>query len=259
MMINKTKKTFLAITLLVATSFSFAEKPLKIGVEGAYPPFSKVTKTGEVVGFDIDIAKALCAQMKRKCEMVQIDWDGLIPALKGRKIDAIIASMTATPERAKSIDFTDRYYRIPVKTIRRKGSGIEFSKKSMKGKTIGVQVSTTFAKHMTDLFSDVATIKTYTSNDEALLDLQAGRVDVVAAESLVLQDGFLKKEVGKNFEFFGPDLVDEKYYGKGIAVGIRQHSDKLKTAFNNAIKAIRKNGKYKEVNDKYFDIDVYGK
>lgn len=256
---KKTTKLMLVTALTATATFSMAEKVLKIGVEGAYPPFSEVNKAGEVVGFDIDIAKALCAEMKRECKMVQIDWDGLIPALKGRKIDAIIASMSATPERKKSIDFTERYYRIPVKTIRKKGSGITFDKDSMKGKIIGVQTSTTFDKHMTDLFGDVAEIKRYTSNDEALLDLQAGGVDVVAAESLVLQDGFLKKEAGKDFEFFGPDLVDEKYYGEGIAIGLRQKQDALKAAFNAAIKGIRENGKYKEINDKYFDIDVYGK
>ncbi len=252
-------KILLASAVAAAATFSLAsEKTLKIGVEGAYPPFSEVTKDGKLVGFDVDIANALCEQMQRKCDLVQIDWDGLIPALKGRKIDAIIASMSATPERKKSIDFTDRYYRIPVKLVRKKGADVDFSEAAMKGKTIGVQTSTTFDKHMTDLFGKVATIKRYTSNDEALLDLQAGRVDAVAAESLVLQEGFLKKEKGAGFEFFGPDLVDEKYYGEGIAIGIRQKQDKLKAAFNQAIKDIRANGKYKALNDKYFDIDVYG-
>ncbi len=255
---KKTTQLLLATALMGTATFSMAEKTLKIGVEGAYPPFSEVNKEGKVVGFDIDIANALCAEMKRECKMVQVDWDGMIPALKGRKIDAIIASMSATPERKKSIDFTDRYYRIPVKTIRKKGADIAFNKESMKGKIIGVQTSTTFDKHMTDLFGDVAEIKRYVSNDEALLDLQSGGVDVVAAESLVLQEGFLKKEAGKKFEFFGPDLVDEKYYGEGIAIGIRQKQDALKEAFNKAIKAIRESGKYKEINDKYFDIDVYG-
>ncbi|PID64142.1 MAG: nickel transporter [Gammaproteobacteria bacterium] len=238
---------------------AYKGKKLKIGIEGAYPPFSETDKDGKLIGFDVDIAKALCAEMKSNCELKQIDWDGMIPALKGRKIDAIIASMSATPERKKSIDFTDRYYRIPVKLVRKKGAKVEFDEASMKGKTIGVQTSTTFDKHMTDLFGKVATIKRYTSNDEALLDLIAGRVDAVAAESLVLQEGFLKKEKGKNFEFFGPDLVDEKYYGEGIAIGIRQKQDKLKEAMNQAIQAIRANGKYKAINDKYFDIDVYGK
>lgn len=256
---NTFKKIILASAIAtVATLSVAAEKALKIGVEGAYPPFSEVTKDGKLVGFDVDIAKAVCKQMQRECKLVQIDWDGLIPALKGRKIDAIIASMSATEERKKSIDFTNRYYRIPVKLVRRKGADVDFSEAAMKGKTIGVQTSTTFDKHMTDLFASVANIKRYTSNDEALLDLIAGRVDVVAAESLVLQEAFLKKEKGADFEFFGPDLVDEEYYGEGIAIGIRQKQDQLKAAFNKAIKDIRENGTYKTINDKYFDIDVYG-
>lgn len=253
------KKILLATAITATATLSVAaEKALKIGVEGAYPPFNEINKDGELVGFDVDIAKALCEQMKRECELVQIDWDGLIPALKGRKIDAIAASMSATPERRKSIDFTDRYYRIPVKLVRKKGADVDFSEDAMKGKVLGVQTSTTFDKHMTDLFGKVADIKRYTSNEEALLDLIAGRVDAVAAESLVLQEGFLNKEKGANFEFFGPDLVDEKYYGEGIAIGIRQKQEALKTDLNQAIKAIRDNGKYKELNDKYFDIDVYG-
>ncbi len=255
---KKTTQLLLATALMGTATFSMAEKTLKIGVEGAYPPFSEVNKDGEVVGFDIDITNALCAEMKVKCELKKVAWDGMIPALKGRKIDAIIASMSATEKRKKSIDFTDRYYRIPVKVVRKKGSGVEFDKEGMKGKIIGVQKSTPFSDHMQDLFGDVAEIKRYASNDEALLDLQAGGVDVVAAESLVLQEGFLKKPEGANFEFFGPDLVEEKYYGQGIAIGIRKKQDALKESFNKAIKAIRENGKYKEINDKYFDIDVYG-
>lgn len=255
---KKSSKIVLAAVMTLASSFALAEKNLKIGVEGAYPPFSEVNSSGEVVGFDIDIANALCDTMQAKCELVQIDWDGLIPALKGRKIDAIIASMSATEERKQSIDFTDRYYRIPVKLIRQKGSDVEFSPESMTGKTIGVQVSTTFDKHMTDLFGEVADIKRYNSNDEAYIDLQAGRLDVVAAESLALKAGFLDTEAGQNYEFFGPDLTDEKYYGEGIAIGIRQGQDELKADFNNAIKTIRENGTYKAINDKYFEIDVYG-
>ncbi len=112
---------------------------------------------------------------------------------------------------------------------------------------------------MTDLFGGVAEIKRYQTGNDAYLDLKAGRIDIVAGESLALKDGFLNKEAGKDFEFFGPDLVDEKYYGEGIAIGLNKGSDKLREAINQAIKDIRANGKYKEINDKYFDFDVYGK
>ncbi len=254
---KKINKVILATALTLSSSFALAEKTLKIGIEGAYPPFSQVNTKGEVVGFDIDIANALCAEMKRKCELIKLEWEGLIPALKGRKIDAIIASMSATEQRRKSIDFTDRYYRVPARAVRQKGSNITFSKEGLKDKLIGVQSSSTFDKHMTALFSDVAEIKRYGSNDEVFLELLSGRLDAGVASVLVIQRGFLDKE-GKNFEFFGPLLTDEKYYGEGVAIGIRKNSKKLKSEFNAAIKAIRENGVYKKINDQYFNFDVYG-
>lgn len=250
-------------SILVTVFFSFigtvamAEKDLKIGIEGAYPPFSQTNKDGEVTGFDIDIANALCEEMKRQCTFINIDWDGLIPALKGRKIDAIIASMKATEERKKSIDFTDRYYREPGRLVRKKGSNIEYTKDGMKGKAIGVQTSTTFDNQMTDLFGDVADIKRYTNMNEVYLDLLSGRLDVGVASTLVLKNAFLQKD-GKDFEFFGPNLTEEKYQGTGTAIGIRKNSDTLRKSFNDAIKALRDSGKYKTINDKYFDFDIYG-
>lgn len=256
----KTLKKTLFAAAIILTAPAFAERTLKIGFAGAYPPFSVVDKDGNPQGFDIDIAKALCEAMKRQCKISEIEWDGLIPALKGRKIDMIVSSMNATEERRKNIDFTDRYYRAAVRVARKKGSGIEFSKAGLKDKVLGVQVSTTSDKHLTDLFGDVMTINRYNSNDEAMLDLQAGRVDIVAAEALVLSDALLKKENGDDYEFFGPDLVaiGPEYYGAGVAVGLRKNSDKLREAINQAIKTIRKNGTYKTINDKYFDFDIYG-
>lgn len=250
-------KIFLITLLALFTGFASAGKTIKIGVEGAYPPFAEVNQKGEIIGFDIDISNALCKEIKRQCQFVLIDWDGLIPALQARKIDAIIASMSATEERKKAIDFTDRYYRIPAKAIRKKGSNIEFNKTSLTGKSIGVQISTTIDKHITDLFSDVAKINRYNSNNDGYLDLKTGRIDIFASDSLPLKY-FLDSKAGQDYEFFGPDLVDKKYHGEGIAIGIRKNNPKLRDAFNHAIKAIRKNGVYKAINDKYFDFDVYG-
>jgi len=251
----------LSVSVLTAammlSSATFAQKALKIGVEGAYPPFSSMDKNGRIVGFDIDIAKALCDQMQRHCQLVKVDWDGMIPALKARKIDAIIASMLATGKRKKAIDFTAHYYNAPSRFIRKKGANVTYSKPGMQGKVIGVQVATAQEQNVRDVFAQVSDIKTYNTNNEALLDLQAGRVDAVIAGALVLEE-FLSKPQGQGFEFFGPKLSDEKYYGKGVAIGIRKNSNKLKAAFNAAIKAIRSNGIYKTINDQYFSFDIYG-
>jgi len=97
---------------------------IRIGVEGAYPPFSVVAPDGSLKGFDIDIAKALCAQMNVECSLVQQDFDGMIPALQARKFDAIIASMSITDERKKSVAFSDKYYNSPSRLVVKKGTRV---------------------------------------------------------------------------------------------------------------------------------------
>lgn len=255
---KKFVKGVLAAAVFGVATVASAADVLEIGVEGAYPPFSKVNDSGDVEGFDIDIANALCAELKRECKLVQVDWDGLIPSLMTRKIDAIIASMNATEERKKSVDFTDKYYQIPAKFVRKKGNNIELTKDGMKGKVVALQRATIFENYVKGEFPDVE-IKSYNTNDEALLDLKAGRADAVIAESLALVDGLLKAEGGDDYELFGPDLTDEKYFGTGAAIAIRKGDAELQKQFNAAIQAILSSGKYKEINDQYFDFDIYGK
>ena len=126
--------------MILGTSVSANEwNKIRIGVEGAYPPFSEVAPDGTLKGFDIDIARALCEEIGTECVLVPQDWDGIIPALLARKYDAIIASMSITPERKKKVAFSDKYYNSPAKFARKKGSGITISKAGLKGKTVGVQ------------------------------------------------------------------------------------------------------------------------
>lgn len=231
---------------------------VRIGVEGAYPPFSEVTPDGKLVGFDIDIANALCAEMKVECELVTQDWDGIIPALQARKYDAIIASMSITEERKQKVDFTNKYYNTPAKFVRKKGSGIEITKESLDGKTVGVQRATIHDNFVTEVYGDTVEVKRYGTQDEAYLDMVAGRVDLLLADSVALQGGFLETEEGKDYEFVGPDFSDPKYFGEGAGIAVRKGEDDLRQMFNQAIDAIRANGTYKAIQDKYFDFDVYG-
>ena len=233
-------------------------KKVRIGVEGAYPPFSEVTADGKLVGFDIDIANALCEEMKVECELVTQDWDGIIPALQARKYDAIIASMSITEERKKKVDFTDKYYNTPAKFARKKGSGIEITTEGLKGRTVGVQRATTHDKFITEEFGDTVEIKRYGTQDEAYLDAQAGRVDLLLADSMAMDEGFLSQEAGSDWEFVGPNFTDVKYFGEGAGIAVRKGEDELREMFNKAIMALRENGKYQEINNKYFDFDVYG-
>ncbi|MDH3467027.1 MAG: ABC transporter substrate-binding protein [Gammaproteobacteria bacterium] len=249
-----------AVTVaLVSTSVIAGEwKKIRIGVEGAYPPFSSITADGKLVGFDIDIANALCAELGAECELVPQDWDGIIPALLAKKYDAIIASMSITEERKKKVAFTNKYYNTPAKFVRRKGSGIEISMEGLKGKTVGVQRATTHDNFITGEFGEAVDIKRYATQDEAYLDAVAGRLDLLLADSVAMDDGFLKTDQGKDFEFVGPGYSEVKYFGEGAGIAVRKEDQDLVDMLNKAIDAIRANGTYEKINSNYFEFDVYG-
>ena len=231
---------------------------LRVGVEGAYPPFSSVGADGKIVGFDIDIANALCAQMKSQCTLVQQDFDGMIPALQAHKFDLIIASMSATPERLKVVDFSDKYYNTPNRLIAKAGTTIDGSPASFKGRKIGVQRSTINDRYATARFAG-ATIVRYTKQDEVFLDLAAGRIDATLVDAVAGDVGFLKTPAGKGYAFTGPSYTDPAYFGTGVGVALRKGETGLRDQVNAAIKAIRANGVYKKLQGRYFDFDVYGK
>lgn len=253
------KKLSLLISIMILSFNVVAKewKTIRIGVEGAYPPFSQTEADGSITGFDIDIANALCAQMKAECTLVKQDWDGIIPALMARKFDAIIATMDITEERKKKIAFSDKYQHIPARFVALKGTAYQATEAFMKGKKIGVQRATTMDLYISDNFPS-AKIKRYGSADEAYLDLKAGRLDYVMADSAAISDGLLAKDDGDKFEFVGPKLNDPKWFGEGAGIAIRKQDKDLAMQFNAAINEIRANGTYKKIQDKYFDFDVYG-
>ena len=233
-------------------------KKVRVGVEGAYPPFSYVKPDGELAGFDIDIAWALGEAMGVEVTLVPQDWDGIIPALLARKYDAIIASMSITEERKKKVAFTNKYYNTPAKFVCKKGTISNFSREAIKGKNIGVQRATIHDRYLTDNYGKDVNIKRYGTQDEAYLDLVAGRVDLLLADSVALSDGFLKKPEGKDYQFIGPDLNDPRWFGEGTGIAIRKQDKDLVKMFNAAIDKIRADGTYKKIQDKYFDFNVYG-
>ena len=244
--------------LMVGTGVSAKEwKKIRVGVEGAYPPFSWVESDGTLKGFDIEIAMALCKEIGAECTLVTQDWDGIIPALLARKYDAIIASMSITEERKKKVAFSEKYYNSPAKFARKKGSGITISKAGLKGKSVGVQRATTHDNFITGMFGSSVDIKRYGTQDEAYLDAVAGRIDLLLADSIAMEDGFLKTDNGKGWEFVGPGYSEPKYFGDGAGIATRKQNSDLAELFSKAIKAIRANGVYKSINDKYFAFDIY--
>jgi polar amino acid transport system substrate-binding protein len=251
-----------AIALASAGAPAFAKewKEVRIGTEGAYPPFNSIDASGELVGFDVDIAKALCEKMKVTCTFTAQDWDGIIPALLAGKYDAIVASMTITEERKEKVAFSNRYYRTPPAFIAAKDTAIaDFSPEGLKGKVIGTQSSTTHASFLEEVYKPAgAEVKLYATQDEANADLAAGRLDAVEADKTVLGD-WLKKPDGACCEFKAD--VDAKtyvkYFGEGIGIATRKEDQDLVDMFNKALAEIVADGTYKKINEKYFPFSIY--
>ncbi len=249
----------LAVLIAFSTTAAYSQeaKKIRIGVEGAYPPFSQIDTDGKLKGFDIDIANALCAELKAECVMVQQEFDAMIPGLLSRKIDAVIASMSITEERKKSVDFSDKYYQTPARFVAKAGSKLEVSVAGLKGKRIGVQRTTIHDRFATATFTQSEIVR-YTKQDDAFLDLTAGRLDGALVDLMAANAGFLQTPAGKGFAFLGPIYSDPKFFGVGAGIAVRKADIALRDRLNVAIKAIRANGVYQKIQDKYFDFDVYG-
>ncbi|WP_274629582.1 ABC transporter substrate-binding protein [Arvimicrobium flavum] len=246
-----------AAALALSLGAAQAQETLKIGTEGAYPPFNNLTADGKLEGFDIDIANALCEEMKVKCEFVTQDWDGIIPALQAGKFDAIIASMSITEERKQKVDFTNKYYNTPPAIVAPKDTDIKgVTKEDLAGKTIGVATSTTHFNYSEKTYTD-SEIKGYPSSQEFLLDLANGRLDAVNDDISVLE-GWLATPDGACCKLVGAITPVPEIHGPGAGIAVRKGETALAEKFNAAIDAIRASGKYKEINDKYFKYDVYG-
>ena len=249
-----------AAVLVMAGASAWAKDwtKVRIGTEGAYPPFNFMSPDGQLVGFDVDIAMALCEHMKVECTLVQQDWDGMIPALLAKKFDAIVASMSITDERKQKVEFTKKYYQTPARFVAKKGTVTDISKETLAGKKIGVQRATIHDSFLTDNFGDAVEVVRYASQDEANLDLVSGRIDMILADSVTLSESLLKTDQGRDFEFVGPAYSDPKWFGYGVGVALRKSDTDLRDKLNEAIDAIRADGTWDKIAAKYFDFDVYG-
>jgi lysine-arginine-ornithine-binding protein len=239
-----------AATLAFGTS-AVAAETLKLGTEGAYPPFNLIDASGQVGGFDVEIGQALCAKMKTECEVVTSDWDGIIPALNAKKFDFLIASMSITDERKVAVDFTDAYYTNKLQFIAPKGGNFKTDKASLQGKVIGAQRATIAGTWLEDNLDGVIDIKLYDTQENAYLDLTSGRLDGVLADAFVNWE-WLKSDAGKSFEFKGDPVFDNDKIG--IAV---RKDDPLREKLNAALAEIIADGTYKKINDKYFPFSIY--
>ncbi len=281
---SKFKKIFLsaiASVLLLSTS-AIADK-IKIGTEGAYPPWNAKDASGNLIGFEVDLAKELCTIMGRECTIVEQDWDGMIPALLMRKFDAIMAGMSITAERQKTITFSQGYADEVASLAVMKGSGLGSMdtpegvnlsiggadvKKALTtitaalaGKTVCVQTATIHQNFLESGDVGKVNVRTYKTQDEVNLDLAAGRCDAALAAAVAFTD--YAEKSGKSVVLVGPTFSGGAF-GNGVGVGIRQAGDgaigkrdvKLLKDFNKAIDKARKQGIISELAIKHFGFDA---
>jgi len=249
----------LACTLALTSAPGYAQeraKPhIKIGTEGVYPPFNYI-EAGQLTGFDVDIARALCERAQLECEFVTQDWDGMIPALLAHRIDAIVASMSITEERKKQIDFTAKYYGTQAKFAATKADRItDTSPAALAGKVVGVQGSTTHQNLIQARYPGV-TLRTYATVDDACEDLAIGRIDLVLSDKVLLGSWLKLSSAAACCELVGEDINDP-LLGQGVGVGLRKNDTALRERLDAALAAILADGTWRTINDKYFEFSIY--
>lgn len=222
---------------------------LRVGTEGYYPPFNYIDESGELAGFDIDIARALCAQMQVECEFVAQDWDGIIPALLEQKYDAIVASMSITDERKRMVSFTDKYYSNQLRFVAAKGGG--FDPAFASGRNIGAQRATVAASWLEEN-AGAAQVKLYDTQEHVFLDLAGGRLDAAFGDGLMLYE-WLQTEAGAEYQMVG----DAYSMDEGIGIAVRKEDNELRKRLNAALAAILADGTYARINAKYFPFRIY--
>ena len=262
------------VALVLISSTAIADK-IKIGTEGAYPPWNAKDESGKLIGFEVELANFLCIYMEADCTIVEQDWDGMIPGLVMRKYDAIMAGMSITGERMKTINFSQGYADEVASLAVMKGSSLEGMetpkainlstgggdvKKALKtltaalaGKTIGVQTATIHQNFLESGDVGSVKIKTYKTQDEVNLDLAAGRIDAALAAAVAFTD--YAEKSGKPVVLVGPTFSGGAF-GNGVGVGIRKDDTDLLKRFNKAIDVARKNGKISELAIKWFGFDA---
>ncbi len=248
-----------AMASLVAAIIStpaFAQEKLRISTEGTYPPWSYQDSQGNLLGWDIEIANALCAKMKVTCEIVAQEWDGIIPALLAKKHDAIVASMAMTPARAERVAFTNKYKDVISSFVAQKNTVTDTSLNGLKGKKIGVQRGSAQQQWLEQQgYDKVADVKLYEKTIDSEMDLVTGRLDVIIGNKTTMFVGFCKKPEAKNMTFIGPELRGG-IFGDGAGIALRKEDNALRERFNKALEDIRSDGTYDSISRKYFPFKL---
>ena len=235
------KKLLIASSIAFAT-FSAQAKDLTFAMEPSYPPFETTNEKGEIIGFDVDIANAICKEIQANCSFKSLSFDGLVQAVKQKRIDGVISAMDITEARSKQVLFSDDYYDSSASFIALKGKADLNT-----AKNVGVQNGTTFQQYVVAEAKQYAP-KAYNSIQDSILDLKNGRIDLIFGDTAVLAD-MLSKET--DLTFVGEKVTNQKYFGNGLGIAINKGNKDLVDELNKGLATIKANGEYQKIYDKW--------
>lgn len=240
------KKIVIAALLASVSLSATAAETIRFATEASYPPFESMDANNKIVGFDVDLANALCKEIDATCTFSNQSFDSLIPSLKFRRIDAVMAGMDITPEREKQVLFSTPYYENSALFIGQKSKYASID--ALKGKKVGVQNGTTHQKFIMDKHPEITTVP-YDSYQNARLDLQNGRIDAVFGDNAVVTE-WLK--ANDKLAAVGDKVTDKDYFGTGLGIAVRQGNTALQQKFNTALEKVKKDGTYDSIYKKWF-------
>ena len=256
---KKALLTLSALALCMAAGSALAKeyKELRFGVDPSYAPFESKAADGSLVGFDIDLGNAICAELKVKCKWVESDFDGMIPGLNANKFAGVISSMTVTPAREKAIDFSSELFSGPTSYVFKKGSGLSDDVASLKGKSVGYEQGTIQEAYAKAVLEKAGVkIQAYANQDQVYADLKNGRLDASIQDMLQAELGFLKSPAGAGYEVSA--AIDDPLLPSKTAIGIKKGNTELKALLDKGIKALHDDGTYATIQKKHFgDLNLY--
>ncbi|QDJ13120.1 arginine ABC transporter substrate-binding protein [Mergibacter septicus] len=235
-------KKLLFATLFALLAVNANAQTITFATEPTYPPFENTDEKGQLVGFDIDIANAICAKLEAKCEFKNQPFDSLIQGLKTKRYDAAISAIDITPARAKQVTFSNPYYDSSASFVAAK-EGVTLEN----AKNIGVQNGSTFQQYITAKAKQYSA-KPYASLQNAILDLKNGRVDIIFGDTAVLAD-WIKND--PSVHFVGEKVMDPAYFGNGLGIAVNKKNQELVEKFNKALAEIKADGQYQAIYDKW--------
>ncbi|THA00036.1 lysine/arginine/ornithine ABC transporter substrate-binding protein [Rodentibacter pneumotropicus] len=235
------KKLLLSAVLLSSAAMANAQD-ITFAMEPSYPPFEFTNEKGEIIGFDVDVANAICKEIQATCKFKGEAFDVLISNLKAKRFDAAISAMDITEARSKQVLFSDAYYDSTASYVALKGKATLDS-----AKNIGVQNGTTFQQY-TVAETKQYSPKAYTSLQDAILDLKNGRIDIIFGDTAVLADMINKEH---EIQFVGEKVTNKKYFGNGLGIAMNKSNKTLAESLNKGLAAIKANGEYQKIYNKW--------